>query len=210
MWTACSPYSDRTAAGASRGCSGKPGKGAGAGLRGCSTSHVLSRAAHLPHGQAAPPHLPRTLTDVLVNCFRSVLALRPTAEVVQAAYLAVGKIAPDYEGAELNVSLVNRRDAWCMRCYPVKGTCMLFGGRPAQPHIHGALLSCDEHGVLLRPPSLQVGGSTVSKAIVAASGVNEARLRCVRRVHCAYLAQPLLRVDECLKWCRLRAASCSP
>lgn len=43
-------------------------------------------------------------TDVLVNCFRSVLALGPTSEVVQAAYLAVGKIAPDYEGAELNVS----------------------------------------------------------------------------------------------------------
>ncbi len=42
--------------------------------------------------------------DVLVNCFRSVLAMRPTGEVVQAAYLAVGKIAPDYEGAELNVS----------------------------------------------------------------------------------------------------------
>lgn len=66
---------------------------------------------------------------------------------------------------------------------------------------HGALFRCDEHGALLRPPSLQVGGSTVSKAIVAASGVNEARLRCVRRVHCAYPAQPLLRVDECLKWC---------
>lgn len=43
-------------------------------------------------------------TDVLVNCFRSALALSPTSEVVQTAYLAVGKIAPDYEGAELNVS----------------------------------------------------------------------------------------------------------
>jgi DNA ligase-1 len=61
--------------------------------------------------------------DVLVNCFRSVLALRPTGEVVQATYLAVGRIAPNYEGAELNV-----------------------------------------------------GGSTVSKAIVAASGVSESRL----------------------------------
>lgn len=78
-----------------------------------------------------PMHACFYYADVLVNCFRSVLALRPTAEVVQAAYLAVGKIAPDYEGAELNVSLANGRNAWCICCYPITGTCMMFCGRPA-------------------------------------------------------------------------------
>lgn len=42
--------------------------------------------------------------DVLVNCFRSVLALGPPGELATAAYLVSGRIAPDYEpGAELNV-----------------------------------------------------------------------------------------------------------
>ena len=40
--------------------------------------------------------------DVMVNTFRSVLALSP-ADLVAAAYLATGKVAPDYEGMELNV-----------------------------------------------------------------------------------------------------------
>ncbi|KAL4435464.1 hypothetical protein ABPG77_006226 [Micractinium sp. CCAP 211/92] len=43
-------------------------------------------------------------SDVLVNCFRSVLALGPPGELATAAYLLSGRIAPDYEpGAELNV-----------------------------------------------------------------------------------------------------------
>ena len=47
--------------------------------------------------------------DVLTNCFRSLVALRPRGELAAAAYLACGRIAPDYEpGAELNV----RRSAW--------------------------------------------------------------------------------------------------
>lgn len=43
------------------------------------------------------------IADVLVNCFRSVLAAGVPGEIVQAAYLACGKIAPDYMGMELNV-----------------------------------------------------------------------------------------------------------
>jgi hypothetical protein len=39
---------------------------------------------------------------VLVNAFRSVLALGPQ-DLVAVAYLATGKVAPDYEGIELNV-----------------------------------------------------------------------------------------------------------
>ncbi|KAL4419767.1 hypothetical protein ABPG75_006865 [Micractinium tetrahymenae] len=43
-------------------------------------------------------------SDVLVNCFRSVLALGAPGELATAAYLISGRIAPDYEpGAELNV-----------------------------------------------------------------------------------------------------------
>ncbi|GAB4816048.1 hypothetical protein N2152v2_003094 [Parachlorella kessleri] len=63
------------------------------------------------------------ISDVLVNTFRSVLALS-AADLVPAAYLATGKVAPDYEGMELNV-----------------------------------------------------GGSTVSAAIVEATGVSKGRLR---------------------------------
>lgn len=42
------------------------------------------------------------ISDVLVNTFRTVLALCPE-DLVYTAYLLMGKIAPDYEGIELNV-----------------------------------------------------------------------------------------------------------
>ena len=70
--------------------------------------------------------------DVLANCFRAVLALsggggdggggaegggggrRPVEEqVARAAYLLCGKIAPEYKGVELSVSLVCRRAVQC-------------------------------------------------------------------------------------------------
>ncbi|KAL6766970.1 LIG6 [Auxenochlorella protothecoides x Auxenochlorella symbiontica] len=40
--------------------------------------------------------------DILTNMFRSVLALSPD-DLVATAYLATGKVAPDYEGLELSV-----------------------------------------------------------------------------------------------------------
>jgi hypothetical protein len=49
---------------------------------------------------SCPPRA--THADALVNCFRSVLALSPQ-DIVPAAYLASGRIAPDYAGLELNV-----------------------------------------------------------------------------------------------------------
>lgn len=42
------------------------------------------------------------ISDALTNAFRSVLAVAPQ-DAVPAAYLAVGKVGPDYEGMELNV-----------------------------------------------------------------------------------------------------------
>lgn len=44
---------------------------------------------------------------MLTNAFRSVLALAP-GDLVAAAYLFTGRVAPDYEGLELNVSLTAR------------------------------------------------------------------------------------------------------
>lgn len=41
--------------------------------------------------------------DILTNMFRSVLAVSPPEDLAATAYLAVGKIAPDYEGMELNI-----------------------------------------------------------------------------------------------------------
>lgn len=40
--------------------------------------------------------------DILTNMFRSVLALTPE-DLGPTAFLAVGKVAPDYKGLELNV-----------------------------------------------------------------------------------------------------------
>ena len=45
-----------------------------------------------------------TITNIIINTFRSILALSPLQDAVAAAYLCVGKIGPDYEqGMELNV-----------------------------------------------------------------------------------------------------------
>ncbi|PSC70071.1 DNA ligase [Micractinium conductrix] len=60
----------------------------------------LARALELMDGTTKRLHI----SDVLTNCFRSLVALRPRGELAAAAYLACGRIAPDYEpGAELNV-----------------------------------------------------------------------------------------------------------
>jgi hypothetical protein len=76
-------------------------------LAGCPPALQLSRwccqVAHThTHARTPPP-----ASDVLVNCFRSVLALSPD-DLVPAAYLATGRVAPDYEGVELQASLAGR------------------------------------------------------------------------------------------------------
>jgi hypothetical protein len=68
------------------------------------SSHTCP-ASHSDARLSPPPTLCNAActADVLVNCFRSVLAAGVPGEIVQAAYLACGKIAPDYMGMELNV-----------------------------------------------------------------------------------------------------------
>lgn len=61
----------------------------------------------LPNSPQSTPltptaHMSTSCADVLVNAFRSVLALAP-GDLVAFAYLATGRVAPDYEGVELNV-----------------------------------------------------------------------------------------------------------
>lgn len=75
---------------------------------------ALEAAAQPPPDKArcpSPAFLPASLAslpprcaDVLTNCFRALLALGTQGELVQAAYLACSRIAPDYApGAQLNI-----------------------------------------------------------------------------------------------------------
>eukprot|EP00191_Tetraselmis_sp_GSL018_P013531 CAMPEP_0177586320 /NCGR_PEP_ID=MMETSP0419_2-20121207/5006_1 /TAXON_ID=582737 /ORGANISM="Tetraselmis sp., Strain GSL018" /LENGTH=1454 /DNA_ID=CAMNT_0019076197 /DNA_START=342 /DNA_END=4706 /DNA_ORIENTATION=+ len=76
---------------------------------------VVDRFACWEEGQAAPfLHLSRTFAtafattkriatrDAFTNCFRAVLRLSP-CDLLAAAYLACGKLAPDHENVELSV-----------------------------------------------------------------------------------------------------------
>lgn len=74
----------------------------------------VAHACYQPGAAAPYLHIARTLaaldsttkrlkiSDALTNMFRTLLALSP-GDMVQAVYLVCGKIAPEYEGLELNV-----------------------------------------------------------------------------------------------------------
>ncbi|KAK9829240.1 hypothetical protein WJX72_004715 [[Myrmecia] bisecta] len=59
---------------------------------------------HIANGLQAMERTTKRLRigDAIANIFRSILALAPE-DLLQAAYLVIGKLVPDYEGLELNV-----------------------------------------------------------------------------------------------------------
>lgn len=65
--------------------------------------------------------------DALANMFRAVLAHSP-ADLVATAYLTIGKIAPDYEGGELNIggSIVSSAIADTTGALPFAPTLLLL------------------------------------------------------------------------------------
>lgn len=143
-----------------------------------------------------PACLPASpLADVLVNCFRSVLALRPAEELVQTAYLATGRIAPDYEdGTELRVGW--GKGWWCV-CVCGVGGQVADGTVCGCPHVSAAVCAClilggrihhdgrhrRGHGRVQGPPAVRSGAAACPCLPLATMPPGHDAL-CSRMLHC--------------------------
>jgi hypothetical protein len=130
--------------------------------------------------------------DVLVNTFRSVLALSPS-DLVPAAYLTTGKIAPDYEAVELRVRAAQLSRAtvqlalWesCQQVntlYPApkyhnQCSSVVVSSRRS---MHGMKVCLLEERSRIRPCCcfhLQVGVAVLTPAMMEVTGASRSRLQ---------------------------------